>query len=124
VSGHTFILVLSSLLLLEEVSPFLPYLFAPPLRSLTESIWPRSTYAVRDPFVGLWGTFDGHRATHAQQAQTLRARINYAVLVSIVALVATELFCLLNTALFFHTPFEKFTGLCAGLLAWAVLPRG
>lgn len=116
--------MLSSLLLLEEVSPYLPYLFAPALRSLTESIWPRATYAARDPFVGLWGAFDGHRATEAQSAQTLRARINYGVLLAIVALVATELFCLLNTALFFHTPFEKFTGLCTGLLAWAVLPRG
>lgn len=45
-SGHTFLLVLSILWLLEEVTPFLPYLLAP-----LEELYPAKTWWPANPFV-------------------------------------------------------------------------
>ncbi|CBQ69419.1 conserved hypothetical protein [Sporisorium reilianum SRZ2] len=92
ISGHTFIMVLSSLLLLEDVAPYLGVLLGGARQGAeVRTRWTRSAYAAVGASVGL---------------------------------VALWSWMLLNTAVYFHTPQEKVSGLVVGLLAWLALPKG
>ncbi|CEH12788.1 Inositol phospholipid synthesis protein, Scs3p [Ceraceosorus bombacis] len=106
-SGHTFILILSSLLLVEDLLPYLSYLIPSiPL--------PRSLRASRNPF----------SSSSKGSSNEVKALINRSVAYLILLVILLEWFCLLNTALFFHTPQEKVSGFAAGVLGWALLPKG
>ncbi|PWN30130.1 hypothetical protein BDZ90DRAFT_229162 [Jaminaea rosea] len=110
VSGHTFILILSSLLLLEELTPYLAqYCSAvlPPSLSASIVSWiPRSLRATKDPYRGE------------------RAGASIAATSFVLALVGLWLFSLVNTSLFFHTPAEKFSGALIAVVSWVLLPKG
>lgn len=111
-SGHTFILILSTLLILEELSPYLPYFFAAVLpsgiASKLDAVFPARLSAPRNPYA----------------SSNPRARTNMAVTAGILSMMVLWLFSMVNTALFFHTPQEKLSGVVVGLAAWAVLPKG
>ncbi|EST09114.1 Fat storage-inducing transmembrane protein [Kalmanozyma brasiliensis GHG001] len=96
ISGHTFIMVLSSLLLLEDVAPYLAAL-------LGRSLFGKST---------------------AQASRTRWTGTAYAAVGVTLGLVGLWSWMLLNTAIYFHTPQEKVSGLVVGLAAWLVLPKG
>lgn len=112
ISGHTYILVLSIVYLLEDLTPFLPHLVPLALHPYLLKVIPTRNWSSRDPF----------RASDFISAQ--KATINVVVASSILALVGLWVLSLLNTALFFHTPQEKASGLIAGLLASFLLPKG
>ncbi len=119
VSGHTFILVLSSLYLLEELAPFLPHLL-PALASY----FPRQVWWPTNPFrsVGPAPVSTGSarpRPTAESSAQTA----SFFTAIAILALVGLWLFMLLMTQVYFHTTAEKITGLLFGLGAWLLLPK-
>ncbi|CDU25075.1 related to SCS3-protein required for inositol prototrophy [Sporisorium scitamineum] len=96
ISGHTFIMVLSSLLLLEDVAPYLSGLLG-------------------GTVVG--GLFGG-------KAKVRWTGSAYTAVGVSVGLVGLWSWMLLNTAVYFHTPQEKVSGLVVALLAWLVLPKG
>lgn len=102
ISGHTFIMVLSSLLLLEDVAPYLAVLLG------------------RSAFAKL--LFPSGAPLNA--AKTRWSTSAYAAVAASVGLVGLWSWMLLNTAIYFHTPQEKISGLLVGLLAWLVLPKG
>lgn len=110
ISGHTFIMVLSSLFLLQEIAPYLPWAlssFVP--ASVLRQLFPPNSWArlASNPFAPSTPT-----ATKARVA-----------LLSTVALLALWSWMLLNTAIYFHTPQEKISGLIVALLGWAILPK-
>lgn len=102
ISGHTFIMVLSSLLLLEDVAPYLAVL----LRG--------------SALAGLFGK----QPTRGNAGSVRWTRSAYVAVGASVGLVALWSWMLLNTAIYFHTPQEKVSGLVVGLLAWLALPKG
>lgn len=102
ISGHTFIMVLSSLLLLEDVAPYLAAL-------LGRSAIGRILFPNKVP---------------ADVARTRWDAKAYAAVGASVGLVGLWSWMLLNTAIYFHTPQEKISGLLVGLLAWLALPKG
>lgn len=109
ISGHIFILSLSTLFLLEDLSPYLAHFitaFVPrQLQQLTPPSYLRAIASPRNPFVGTQRT------------------VNAAVAAFVLSLVTLWVFCIVNTSLFFHTPLEKFSGALVGIAAWAVLPK-
>lgn len=111
ISGHTYILILSSLYLLEELTPYLPYLLPSSLQVHIQHLIPRQFWAPVNPF----------KASSIQSQQ--KATINLAVTLSILALITAWCTSLFFTALYFHTPQEKISGLLVGLAASLLLPR-
>lgn len=109
VSGHTFILILSSLFLLEDLTPFLSQYFAaalpPPLSAKLADLIPRSLRSTRNPYAGANGP-------------ACLAATSFAL-----GLISLWIFCLVNTSLFFHTPLEKFSGAFIALACWKLLPK-
>ncbi|TKY88560.1 hypothetical protein EX895_002549 [Sporisorium graminicola] len=101
ISGHTFIMVLSSLLLLEDVAPYLSVLLG------------------RSAIGGLLGG-----VKRGGVGRTRWTGSAYAAVGASVGLVGLWSWMLLNTAVYFHTPQEKVSGLLVGLLAWLALPKG
>lgn len=104
ISGHTFIMVLSSLLLLEDVAPYLAEILG--RSALGQLLFPQQ-----------------------QQASAVRGRTNWTpqakvAVAATLGLVGLWGWMLLNTAIYFHRPQEKISGLLAGLAAWLVLPKG
>lgn len=104
VSGHTFILVLGMLLVMETLIPYAPYAL-PQSSSLRDSI-PRSLYAAQNVF-----QLPGQR------------KANFAVLGFCVALLALWSSMLLATSLYFHHAGEKLTGFLSALAVWALMPK-
>ncbi|SNX86423.1 related to SCS3 - protein required for inositol prototrophy [Melanopsichium pennsylvanicum] len=105
ISGHTFIMVLSSLLLLEDIAPYLAQLLG--RGSLRKFLFQGQQYS--NAFVPgrvLW---------------TMKAK---AAVAATLALVGLWSWMLWNTAIYFHTPQEKVSGLIVGLFAWLLLPKG
>lgn len=90
-SGHAFLLSMSSLFLLSEIAPTLSQTY------LSSSSQPSMSRRIE---------------------QGSRNR-RYAAL-AIVALISLWYWMLLMTSLYFHTPQEKFTGLLAGIVGWWV----
>lgn len=90
-SGHAFLLSMSSLFLLSEIAPTLAQTY------LSSSSTPSISRRIE---------------------QGSRNR-RYAAL-AIVGLISLWYWMLLMTSLYFHTPQEKFTGLLAGVLGWWV----
>lgn len=90
-SGHAFLLSMSSLFLLSEIAPTLAQTY------LSSSSQPSMSRRIE------------------QGSKNRR----YAAL-AIVALISLWYWMLLMTSLYFHTPQEKFTGLLAGVLGWWV----
>lgn len=88
-SGHAFLLSMSSLFLLSEIAPTLAQTY------LSSSSQPSMSRRI-------------------EQASKNR---RYAAL-AIVALISLWYWMLLMTSLYFHTPQEKFTGLLAGVVGW------
>ncbi|UZJ52664.1 hypothetical protein CBS101457_001984 [Exobasidium rhododendri] len=111
ISGHTYILVLSSLYLLEEVTPFLPYLFPSSVQPYVQRVIPRQYWSPFNPFI----------QTSRQSRQ--KARANLLVAVYILGLVGVWCSSLLFTSLFFHTPQEKISGLLVALGASLLIPK-
>jgi len=111
ISGHTYILVLSAMYLLEEMTPYLPYLVPSSLQVYTQHWIPRQHWSPVNPFI--------QSAVQTQQ----KATINFAVAISILFLLGAWCTSLLFTALFFHTPQEKLSGLIVGLAASLLLPK-
>lgn len=111
ISGHTFILVLSTLYLLEELTPYLPHLLPSSLQLQVQQWIPRQYWSPSSPFL------------HSPHLTQQKATINLAVTLSILSLLTAWSFSLLFTALFFHTPGEKISGLVVGLLASLLLPK-
>lgn len=109
-SGHVFILMLSSLLLLEEVTPYLSYygqaVLPASLSARLSPLLPRSLRAKRDPYRGP------------------RALPSIAATTATLILVGLWVFSLVNTSLYFHTPAEKASGALFALVSWFVLPKG
>ncbi|CAO1630870.1 unnamed protein product [Parajaminaea phylloscopi] len=109
-SGHVFILILSSLLLLEEFTPYLSHfgqaVLPAGLSSTVTSIVPASVRATRNPYRG------------QQRTASLAASV------TALALVGLWTFSLVNTSLFFHTPAEKVSGALMAFVSWALLPKG
>ena len=106
ISGHTFILSLGILLILEMLVPYLPYVL-PPLSFLRKSI-PTSIYAEKDIF----------RVGSPNQRLA-----NVAVFWASVLLVALWSFMLLVTAVYHHVPKEKLTGLMYAFFVWVFMPK-
>lgn len=102
ISGHTFIMVLSSLLLLEDLAPYLAILLG--RSSLGRFLFPKPA------------PLGAARTTWTTQASLAVA--------ATLGLVGLWSWMLLNTAIYFHTPQEKVTGLLVGLAAWLILPKG
>lgn len=102
ISGHTFIMVLSSLLLLEDIAPYLAALVA-------------------NSAVGR-AVFGDAKVDQRARAVVGEQKAKLAVAAS-VALVGLWSWMLLNTAIYFHTPQEKVSGLIVALAAWMVLPK-
>ncbi|KAK0548395.1 hypothetical protein OC861_000554 [Tilletia horrida] len=139
-SGHTFLLILSILFLLEEIAPFLPYLLlrlpAPirPTKALIEGIIPRSQWASLDPF-----SRPGSSPTQSSNAnnapstppasQTLAQQLSNPHIQAqiaagaIFAHIGLSFWMLLMTQLYFHTLSEKVAGLVVGILSWLALPK-
>lgn len=90
-SGHAFLLSMSSLFLLSEIAPTLAQTY------MSSSSQPSMSRRI-------------------EQGSSNR---RYAAL-AIVALISLWYWMLLMTSLYFHTPQEKFTGLLAGILGWWV----
>ena len=112
ISGHTFLMVLSALFLLEEVAGFLPYL----LPSASTGLFPRQMWAVSNPF----------RLSRTDKDHTTQGEVDWRAVAAVsfaLALVGLWSWMLLMTALYFHTPQEKITGLLVGLGAWLLLPK-
>lgn len=116
VSGHTFILILSSLFLLEELSPYLAQYLLAILPSNISSSLPLNTLFPR-------GTIRSSRNPYREESATAQ-RNSLAVTTSVLALVTLWVFSIVNTSLFFHTPQEKISGALIALAAWLVLPKG
>lgn len=112
ISGHTYILILSSLYLLEEITPFAVYLVPSILQRYLLAVFPRPLWAPQNPFV------------NSPQFSSQRARINIAVTLGILVLVTTWTASLLSTTVFFHTPQEKISGLLVSLGASLLIPKG
>jgi hypothetical protein len=111
ISGHTYILVLSSMYLLEEMTPYIPHLLPYFLQTFVQNFIPRKYWSSSSPYT----------ASSTQDLQ--RTRINLAVSLSILSLVGVWCISLFFTALFFHTPQEKLSGLVVGLAASLLLPK-
>lgn len=110
ISGHTFIMVLSSLFLLQEVAPYLPWFLSSFVSNAAiRRLFPSSQWArlASNPFASASPT-----ATQARVA-----------LGSVLALLSLWSWMLLNTAIYFHTPQEKISGLLVALLGWTILPK-
>ncbi|KAJ1025873.1 hypothetical protein NDA16_002499 [Ustilago loliicola] len=103
ISGHTFIMVLSALLLLEDIAPYLAALLGPN-SAIVKSLFPQATWL------------------HA--ARTRWTPAAKGAVAATLGLVALWSWMLLNTAIYFHTPQEKVSGLFVGLAAWLLLPKG
>ncbi|PWN32251.1 uncharacterized protein FA14DRAFT_86545 [Meira miltonrushii] len=112
ISGHTYILIISSLYLLEEITPFLPYLFPTSFHQSIASILPRPLWAPVNPF-----------SASAQQSQTLATR-NLIAISAILALLTLWTGSLMVTSIYFHTPQEKVSGLFVALAASLLIPKG
>lgn len=102
ISGHTFIMVLSSLLLLEDIAPYLANLAS--TSAIGRKLFP--------PTAG--------RA----QLKALNTTPGKVAIGATLALLALWSWMLLNTAIYFHTPQEKISGLLVAFLAWLLLPKG
>ena len=102
ISGHTFIMVLSSLLLLEDIAPYLANLAS--TSAIGRKLFP--------PAAG--------RA----QLKALNTTPGKVAIGATLALLALWSWMLLNTAIYFHTPQEKISGLLVAFLAWLLLPKG
>lgn len=115
-SGHTFILSLSILYLLEELSPFVPYLLP-----VLADFYPRSVWWPSNPFasIGAAAVSTGSSAS----TPLPRNRVNLLAAISLLALVGLWSFMLLTTQIYFHTAYEKITGLITALGAWLLLPK-
>lgn len=111
ISGHTYILVLSTLYLLEELTPFIPHLLPSSLQVYIQHLIPRHFWSSHNPFI----------ASSHQTKQ--KASINLIVAISILALVGAWSTSILFTALFFHTAQEKISGLIFGLAVTLLLPK-
>lgn len=111
ISGHTYILVVASLYLLEEITPFIPYLFSPSMHDWVARLIPRPLWAPQDPF----------STTH--QPQTI-ARRNLIAMVAVLMLIGFWTMSLAITAVYFHTPQEKVSGLILSLAASLLIPKG
>lgn len=112
ISGHTYILIISSLYLLEEITPFLPYLFPTSFHQSIATILPRPLWAPINPF-----------SRTAQQSQAT-ANQNLIAISAILTLVTLWTGSLIVTSIYFHTPQEKFSGLIVALVASLVIPKG
>lgn len=102
ISGHTFIMVLSSLLLLEDIAPYIAVLIG--RSSLGQSLFPQQV------------SLEVGRTRWTTQAKLAVG--------ATLGLVGLWSWMLLNTAIYFHTPQEKVSGLLVGLAAWLILPKG
>lgn len=119
VSGHTFILVLSALYLLEELAPFIPHL----LPALSD-FYPKSIWWPSNPFRAP-GPSPVSTGSSKQKAVTWNSTELASLLsaIAILALVGLWLLMLTMTQIYYHTAFEKMTGLLFGLGAWLLLPK-
>ena len=106
VSGHTFILVLGMLLILENLVPYLPYVL-PSFSVLRQSI-PLSAYAQRDIF---------------RTGSVLRRTVNIAAFSAASLLLMVWGTMLLITVVYHHHAYEKISGLLVALLVWAFMPK-
>lgn len=111
ISGHTYILILSSMYLLEELTPYLPHLLPSSLQSYISNWIPRQHWSIISPF------------TQSSQVTAEQATINIIVVTSILFLLSGWSLSLLFTAIFFHTPSEKISGLVAALAASLLIPK-
>lgn len=116
VSGHTFLLILSFLWMLEEVSPLVPRLI-PALQSLypPSQRWPFPIRARHGASVQV------ARKTKLPAPGALGYRLGLAATLGLAGLWA---WMLLITQVYYHTTSEKLSGLVAGVLAWLLLPKG
>ncbi|WFD32580.1 ATP adenylyltransferase [Malassezia sp. CBS 17886] len=105
-SGHTFILMLGILLLVEMLVPYLPY--ALPSFSLLRQAIPTPLYAERDIF-----------RTGPRKERTINVVAFWASLL----LVGVWTAMLFATAVYFHRPYEKVSGLYAALFVWLLMPK-
>ena len=106
VSGHTFILVLGMLLLIETLIPFVPYVL-PSFSYFRESI-PHALYATNNVF----------------RVPSKRARIvNIAVMTTAMLLLTLLSSMLFLTSIYFHHPGEKITGFLAAVAVWLLMPK-
>jgi Inositol phospholipid synthesis and fat-storage-inducing TM len=112
ISGHTYILIISSLYLLEEITPFLPYLFPTSFHQSIAYILPRPLWAPINPF-----------SATAQQSKALANR-NLIAILAILALLTLWTGSLAVTSIYFHTPQEKVSGLIVALTASLLIPKG
>ncbi|KDN53492.1 hypothetical protein K437DRAFT_265562 [Tilletiaria anomala UBC 951] len=118
VSGHTFILTLSILYLLEELSPFVPYLVPALADFYPKSVWwPTNPFRGPAPAAVSTGHSKGAKKPTPMQALSLAAAL------SVLALIGLWSFMLLTTQVYFHTTFEKATGFLTALAAWLLLPK-
>lgn len=112
ISGHTYILIISSLYLLEEIVPFMPYLLPVSLQRHASKLIPKSRWAPLNPFV-----------VTPSQAQA-KVQRNLLVLVGILLLLALWTMSLAVTAVYYHTAQEKLSGLVVALTASLLIPKG
>ncbi|KAE8259827.1 hypothetical protein A4X13_0g757 [Tilletia indica] len=140
-SGHTFLLVLALLFMMEEIVPFVPYLFLRlpasirPSKALIESLIPRSQWASLDPFhpsgtsardgngnggAGSRSTTTGEGILTTIGRPHIQAQLTAGALLMHMGL---SLWMLLMTQLYFHTLAEKVAGLAVGVFSWYMLPK-
>ncbi|WFD34963.1 ATP adenylyltransferase [Malassezia cuniculi] len=106
VSGHTFILALGILLILEMLVPYLPYVL--PSFSLVRQSIPLSIYADKDIF----------------RTGSRRVRLaNVAVFWGSTFILGLWGIMLTITAVYHHHPNEKLTGMLCALLVWFFMPK-
>ncbi|KAL9936831.1 hypothetical protein V8E36_004066 [Tilletia maclaganii] len=147
-SGHTFLLTLSILFLLEEIMPFVPYLLLRvptpirPTKALIEALIPRAQWASFDPFHAQpspaeRGAGNGSSSSSSSAANpppllsvdgilaALSKKHVQAQLVAggVLAHIGLSVWMLLMTQLYFHTLGEKLAGLVVGVLSWVALPK-
>ncbi|CAD6886490.1 unnamed protein product [Tilletia controversa] len=143
-SGHTFLLVLVILFMLEEITPFLPYLFLRlpaairPSKALIESLIPRSLWASLDPFHPAPTSSsapNGRNGSGSRPTSSTSVKDNLLASLSrphiqaqltaggVLMHIGLSLWMLLMTQLYFHTLAEKIAGLVIGVLSWYALPK-
>lgn len=101
VSGHTFVLVLSILLLAEMIIPYIPS-------------W-MTCHAIPSHL-------QSHRRVFASGSALTRL-LNAVALVSTMTLLALWCSMLFSTSLYYHTALEKLGGYLFALLVWVCMPR-
>jgi len=71
----------------------------------------------------MWSTYNPFSNNSSTYNGQPPKSLSMLVIFSILGLIGIWSWMLLMTAIFFHTPFEKITGLAVGILAWWLLPK-